>query len=232
MTKDEILFAIQEVVAHAGGDWPDVAGEPEVLRRVKMLARMAANRYEVRVKKRDKTWSPWLRLGGGLVHPEVEVQIAAKAEERVPVVPPRAITASVVRDGGGEHPAFCLMVAYRSEKDAMDALNMIAQAAKPPASEDVRRAKIIAAVAQRWINDTTHLGALVYLNDLAWALNTLAHAPTPPDHVREQAELWRTLMDLPGATRRIWNHVLDEDVKEGANSIREALDAVREKRGA
>ena len=43
MTKDEILFAIQEVVAHAGGEWPDTAGEPEVLRRVKMLARMAAS---------------------------------------------------------------------------------------------------------------------------------------------------------------------------------------------
>ena len=46
MTKDEILFAIQEVVAHAGGEWPDTAGEPEVLRRVKMLARMAASHGE------------------------------------------------------------------------------------------------------------------------------------------------------------------------------------------
>ena len=47
------------------------------------------------------------------------------------VVPPNAITASVMRDDGGEAPAFCLMAAYRSEKDAMDAFALITAAAQP-----------------------------------------------------------------------------------------------------
>lgn len=42
------------------------------------------------------------------------------------VAPPSAITASIMRDDGGEQSAFCLMVAYRSEKDARAALAMIA----------------------------------------------------------------------------------------------------------
>ena len=50
-------------------------------------------------------------------------------------VPASVIMASVMRDDGGEHPAFCLMVAYRAEKDAMTALAMLtdepAQAAAP-----------------------------------------------------------------------------------------------------
>ena len=40
-------------------------------------------------------------------------------------VPASVIMASVMRDDGGEHPAFCLMVAYRAEKDAMAALAML-----------------------------------------------------------------------------------------------------------
>lgn len=53
-----------------------------------------------------------------------------------PVVPPEAITASVMRDDGGERPAFCLMAAYRSEKDAMDALATLAAAPTPAAQAD------------------------------------------------------------------------------------------------
>ncbi|UCV00250.1 hypothetical protein [Acidovorax radicis] len=40
-------------------------------------------------------------------------------------VPKGAITAAVMRDDGGDAPAFCLMVAYRSEKDALDALKLL-----------------------------------------------------------------------------------------------------------
>jgi hypothetical protein len=40
-------------------------------------------------------------------------------------------------------------------------------------SEDVQRARIIAANAQRFADDRTHLGSLVYVNDLAWALKVL-----------------------------------------------------------
>ncbi len=41
-------------------------------------------------------------------------------------------------------------------------------------SDDVRRASLIAIEAQRFADDRTHLGAMVYLNDLAWALRILA----------------------------------------------------------
>ena len=53
---------------------------------------------------------------------------AGQATAAQATVPPNAITASVMRDDGGEAPAFCLMAAYRSEKDAMDAFALIAAA--------------------------------------------------------------------------------------------------------
>ena len=40
----------------------------------------------------------------------------------------KAITASIMRDDGGDHPAFCLMVAYRSQADAEAALELLAAA--------------------------------------------------------------------------------------------------------
>ena len=59
------------------------------------------------------------------------------------VVPPNAITAAIVRDDGGEAPAYCLMAAYRSEKDAMDAFALIAAApAKPAAQQGVAYAAL------------------------------------------------------------------------------------------
>jgi hypothetical protein len=42
--------------------------------------------------------------------------------------PSKAITASIMRDDGGDHPAFCLMVAYRSQADAEAALELLAAA--------------------------------------------------------------------------------------------------------
>ena len=60
------------------------------------------------------------------------------ATKRQAITPPNAITAAIVRDDGGEAPAFCLMAAYRSEKDAMDAFAMIAAAPAQPAAEPSR----------------------------------------------------------------------------------------------
>lgn len=57
-------------------------------------------------------------------------------------------------------------------------------------------------------------------------VDLLAAAPTPAAQGdAEDAALWRTLMNLPGARRRIWNHVLNDDAKGNANSIEEALRA-------
>ena len=64
---------------------------------------------------------------------------AGQATAAQAVVPPNAITASVMRDGGGEAPAFCLMAAYRSEKDAMDAFAPIAAAPAQPAAQQPHR---------------------------------------------------------------------------------------------
>ena len=59
---------------------------------------------------------------------------AGQATATQATVPPNAIIASVVRDDGGEAPVFCLMAAYRSEKDAMDAFTLIAAAPAQPAA--------------------------------------------------------------------------------------------------
>jgi hypothetical protein len=50
-----------------------------------------------------------------------------------PVKPPHAITASLMRDDGGDAPAFCLMVAYRSEADARDAMFLLRRSQTAPA---------------------------------------------------------------------------------------------------
>lgn len=60
---------------------------------------------------------------------------AGQATAAQAVVLPNAITALVMRDDGGEAPAFCLMAAYRSEKDAMDAFALIAAAASSTAAQ-------------------------------------------------------------------------------------------------
>ena len=52
-------------------------------------------------------------------------------------VPASVIMASVMRDDGGEHPAFCLMVAYRAEKDAMAALAMLTDEPAQQAAPDM-----------------------------------------------------------------------------------------------
>ena len=52
--------------------------------------------------------------------------------------PASIITASVMRDDGGEHPAFCLMVAYRAEKDAMAALAMLTDEPALDAQNEVK----------------------------------------------------------------------------------------------
>ena len=53
-------------------------------------------------------------------------------------VPASVIMASVMRDDGGEHPAFCLMVAYRAEKDAKAALAMLTDEPALDAQNEVK----------------------------------------------------------------------------------------------
>lgn len=80
---------------------------------------------------------------------------------------------------------------YRASRAPADSVT--APAGEVLESEDMRRARHIAVVAQRWIGDRTGLGALLYIGDLAWALKTLAAATTPPaqaaDSVLEDAAL-------------------------------------------
>lgn len=78
-----------------------------------------------------------------LAHRDIEIErLRAALASPAQAVPASVIMASVMRDDGGEHPAFCLMVAYRAEKDAMTALAMLTdepaqQAAPAPASHPV-----------------------------------------------------------------------------------------------
>lgn len=52
-----------------------------------------------------------------------------EADRRAPTVPP--ITASLMVDDGGERPAYCVMAAYTSEKDARNALVRLTAAPQP-----------------------------------------------------------------------------------------------------
>ena len=74
-------------------------------------------------------------IGAGGVELLRKRECLHQISEPAQAAPASIITASVMRDDGGEHPAFCLMVAYRAEKDAKAALAMLtdepAQAAAP-----------------------------------------------------------------------------------------------------
>ncbi len=54
----------------------------------------------------------------------------------VPKAPPTAITASIMRDDGGDAPVFCLMVAYRTEADARAAADRLGSLSKPAHPDD------------------------------------------------------------------------------------------------
>ena len=69
-----------------------------------------------------------------------------------------------------------------------------------PVAEDIQRARIIAANAQRFADDRTHLGSLVYVNDLAWALKVLAapvEAQAVPDAKALAVAVCRDVAELP-----------------------------------
>lgn len=55
-----------------------------------------------------------------------------RAATSLQFLPPKAITASVMREDGGERPAYCLMAAYRTEADAVEALGALGALATPP----------------------------------------------------------------------------------------------------
>jgi len=52
--------------------------------------------------------------------------------------------------------------------------------ASAPAAADLERAKVVAREAQFLATDRSHLGRMVYVNDLVWALGVLAAAPPSP----------------------------------------------------
>ena len=79
-------------------------------------------------------------IAAELAHRDIEIErlrvaFAAPAQA---VAPTDIITASIMHDDGGEHPAFCLMVAYRVEKDAKAALAILADAPALDAQDEVK----------------------------------------------------------------------------------------------
>jgi hypothetical protein len=132
-------------------------------------------------------WLKVLRIATS--HPPTAQAAPAAGEAAGPVAPPNAITASVIRDDGGEQPAFCLMAAYRSEKDAMDALAMIAAAPTPAAQADSPWSRALEIrMAQGWRLKGDRLPVLYTdtINDEAvgrddlWLCTTSALKPSAP----------------------------------------------------
>ena len=77
-------------------------------------------------------------IGAGGVEPLRKRECLHQISEPAQAAPASIITASVMRDDGGEHPAFCLMVAYRTEKDAKAALAILADAPALDAQNEVK----------------------------------------------------------------------------------------------
>lgn len=72
---------------------------------------------------------------------------------------------------------------------------LLATATESAASEDIARARLIAKASAKFHDDTTHLGNLVYVNDLVWALGVLSAHPAP-----EPADALATATGLPALT--------------------------------
>lgn len=89
--------------------------------------------------------------------------------------------------------------------------------APPPAgaqqavAEDVQRARLIAQAAQKFAEDRTHIGDLVYVNDLVWALGILAAPAAAQGAQREQAGA----VD-PSDVRRFLEKLVTANRKSGA----------------
>ena len=81
-------------------------------------------------------------------------------------VPASVIMASVMRDDGGEHPAFCLMVAYRAEKDAKAALAMLTD--EPCRPGDMRKYVEAFAAKSGW-NPGSGEGAFEYAQRVCYS---------------------------------------------------------------
>ena len=65
--------------------------------------------------------------------------VAAQAAPAAVAVPPKAITASLMLDDGGERPVYCLMAAYPSEADARAALAALCAAPAEVQAEPVAK---------------------------------------------------------------------------------------------
>lgn len=74
-----------------------------------------------------------------------------RAATSLQLLPPKAITACVMREDGGEQPAYCLMAAYRTEADAVEALGALAATQAEVQAEPVAWPhKEIGMVAIEW----------------------------------------------------------------------------------
>lgn len=62
-------------------------------------------------------------------------------------------------------------------------------------------------------------------------IETVLAAPIRAQEDARDAERWRTLLSLPRASKRIWNHVLEDDVKARGNDVAGAIDAARAAQG-
>ena len=143
-----------------------------------------------------------------------DAALAAGQATAAQAVPPNAITASVMRDDGGEAPAFCLMAAYRSEKDAMDAFALIAAAPAQPAAQQPHRSGCTAGTDEECVQR---------------GCGTNCPAVSPPaDSVLEDAARYRFLRDgewrdtdlepfIRLQLNTLWDAKIDDARKQGAN---------------
>ena len=107
-------------------------------------------------------------IAAELAHRDIEIErlrvaFAAPAQA---VAPTDIITASIMHDDGGEHPAFCLMVAYRAEKDAKAALAILADA--PCRQGDMRKYVEAFAAKSGW-NPGSGEGAFEYVQRICYS---------------------------------------------------------------
>ena len=93
----------------------------------------AASKPQVKEARERRRWLSDSFNRGTQTLDEATVSARAMALS-LATAPASIITASVMRDDGGEHPAFCLMVAYRTEKAAMAALAMLTDEPAQPAA--------------------------------------------------------------------------------------------------
>ena len=138
-----------------------------------------------------------------------------RAATSLQFLPPKAITASVMREDGGERPAYCLMAAYRTEADAVEALGALAATQAEVQAEPV--AWLICRSAFRVSPDGQDAEGHEWLEeaDEPGMEGSFPVYTAPQAQPADALDAWQAIGSLPTCDDLIWLYCQDTNTIDG-----------------